>query len=91
MSACNIYDASGNLIWSLGDYGGSMCDIVQVPANTPLTLSYPDFAGRTATVTTVAGSGSGWGPAPTITYPSTIPTVAFASSSVVRTVYIWFS
>ena len=88
MSACNIYDASGNLTWSLGDYGGVVCDIAIIPANTPTTLSYPDFAGRTVTCNAVSNSGN-WGPGPTISYPSSIPTLTFASANVARTCYVW--
>lgn len=88
MSACNIYNASGNLVWSLGDYGGVVCDIAIIPANTAMTLTYPDFAGKTLTCNVVSNGGN-WASGPSITYPSSIPTVTFASDPSARTCYVW--
>ena len=89
MSVCNIYDASGKLVWSLGDYGSVMCDVVFIPANTPMTLTYPAFAGRTVWAEEIWTGARGTGASAVVTYPSGVPTVTFASNSQSRTSYIW--
>ena len=89
MSACNIYDAGGNLIWSLGDYGSVMCDVVNVQPNAAPIMAYPAFVGRALFVETIYWDGYGSGSPTVVSYPSGVPTVTFSANTKTRTCYIW--
>ena len=91
MSVCNIYDASGKLVWSLGDYGGVLGDVLQIPANSVQTISYPAFSGRTLWVDETSSDGAcrGKGVNTTVAYQSGVPVVMFYENTKARSCYIW--
>ena len=91
MATMSIYDETGAQVLSPADYGGLTCEMFVVAANTTVTKTYPNLAGRTIAVEVMGGDGTifNMDMKYTISYPSSIPTIVFASLTTARIAYVW--